>query len=180
MTKILSIVFTVFLFTSCATLHKGKLVTSDACRKIEYKKRNTHHFKLSHVLIDYNYRVDRTKKIISIEGAIDRLPAADTKRTLKKVINSDFYVLENKTLKQCYVDFFLLDGSRKVVSVHRVPIPHSSDIQFPMPFKTTTPFIPDYKYISLGYKFVFTSSAPRASSMEKVYTHELDIEKTQK
>lgn len=53
-------------------------------------------------------------------------------------------------------------------------------MNFPMTFKTTFPFNPKYRYMALAYKFVFTSTTPKATRMEKIYTHDLDIEKIQK
>jgi len=181
MKKTLSLIIiagAIFLISSCVTMHSGKAVESNACKKIEHKKGNKHHFELTHVLVDYDYSFLKSGKIISIEGNIDKLPDAKNRRTYKKIMNSDLSVLENKELKECYIDIYFLGASRKVLSLNRVQITHSPILYFPMTFKTAYPFNPEYKYIALAYKFVFTSTTPKATSMEKIYTHELDIEKT--
>jgi len=105
------------------------------------------------------------------------LPVEDRKRTFKKFVNNDFYVFENKKLKECYLDIYFLDMNRKVLCAHRIYITPSPIIRFPIPFKTEYPFQAEYRYIALAYKFVFTSVTPQGSNVEKIYTHELDIEK---
>jgi len=170
---------TLFLFISCATIYTGKIVQSEQCQEIRNTNGKEHLFELTHVLVNYKYRIESSTSLIYLEGTIDKRPVETYGKPSAGLSSSESMVLENKRFKEGYLDVFFLGASRKVIDSVRVIISASSTIYmtpFPLPFKAVYKYNPEYKYIALAYKFVFVSTSAKITGLEKIYEHRLGIE----
>ena len=159
------IFFLTFTLTACGNTYIGKIVKKDMTRKFQTPTGKNHRYTLSHLIVNYNYKIDPAQQSISIKGTVD---------DRQQDSQAHFVQDAGWTLQEAYLDIYFLNAKRIAVDVCRKNFP-PGHFAFPYPFEATCRYSPEYRYAALSYMYKYIKYGKKAKA-QKIYQHRLDIQ----
>ena len=163
---VIAVLFLAFTCMACGNPYIGKIVKKDMTRKLETPSGKNHHYVLNHIIVDYSYTRYPAQQMMLLQGTID-----DRQQDAQAHLVQD----SNWTLKEAYLDIYLLNSERRVVDYCRKGFP-PGHFAFPYPFKAKCRYSPDYIYTAPAYFYKYIQYEGGSSEVVKIYEHRLDIE----